>query len=260
LQVLQGLRAAYVLHKAGEFAHQALKGAVARMAQDGTIVNLASGGTIRLTPYLVEVRPPNTAPIPIDMQQLSGVTRYGQQVTIQRWSNGPLHLDMASLDDAGRLELHVRSSVQSVQAYAPTQFAQQAPSTKGGMSKLAIVGIILGICVVLGVIGSMMDSSDNPSSASFSSARPTATRVQSQSSGTSFRDGTHRVGADIQAGTYRNSNSSNFCYWERLSGFGGTIGDVIANNVSYDIQTVSIKRSDAGFKSIDCGTWTRIGT
>ena len=71
-----------------------------------------------------------------------------------------------------------------------------------------------------------------------------------------FGNGTHRVGADIPAGTYRTRADSAGCYWERLSGFSGTSDDIIANNFSDHNQIVTISSSDAGFRSNDCGVWT----
>lgn len=76
---------------------------------------------------------------------------------------------------------------------------------------------------------------------------------------TTFGSGTHIVGIDIAAGTYRNSDSSGGCYWERLSGFGGTFEEVISNNFTEYLQIVTIKPSDAGFTSQDCGTWSPLG-
>ena len=80
-----------------------------------------------------------------------------------------------------------------------------------------------------------------------------------------FGDGTYIVGSDIQAGTWTNSDSSALCYWERLSGFnadlvagfGHVTEDIIENGSSFDLQTVTIQPSDAGFYALDCGTWTR---
>ncbi len=74
---------------------------------------------------------------------------------------------------------------------------------------------------------------------------------------TTFGPGTHRVGIDIPAGTYRNSGDLSGCYWERLSGFGGTFDDIIANNFTNVRQIVEVKASDAGFKPDgDCGQWS----
>lgn len=72
-----------------------------------------------------------------------------------------------------------------------------------------------------------------------------------------FGPGLHRIGIDIPAGTYRNSGFSSGCYWERLSGFGGTFDEIIANNFTYVRQIVELKPTDAGFDADgECGTWS----
>lgn len=74
---------------------------------------------------------------------------------------------------------------------------------------------------------------------------------------TTFNSGTFIVGEDIEAGTYTNVGSSGFCYWERVSGFGGTFDEIIANGAVETRQIVTIAPTDAGFTSNDCGTWTQ---
>jgi hypothetical protein len=71
-----------------------------------------------------------------------------------------------------------------------------------------------------------------------------------------FSDGTYIVGVDVAAGTWRTSGGPS-CYWERRSGFGGTLDDILANNFGGGSQVVTISPSDKGFQSKDCGTWTR---
>lgn len=72
-----------------------------------------------------------------------------------------------------------------------------------------------------------------------------------------FKDGTYRVGIDIQPGTYQ-AVAPNDCYWQRLRGFSGGISDTIVN--SFAGQTiVTIAPTDAGFESERCGGWTKIG-
>jgi hypothetical protein len=71
-------------------------------------------------------------------------------------------------------------------------------------------------------------------------------------------DGTHVVGTGIQPGTYQNSDSSAGCYWERLSGFGGTVEEIIANGFTYGPAVVTISPTDAGFTSARCGFWTLV--
>ena len=73
-------------------------------------------------------------------------------------------------------------------------------------------------------------------------------------------DGAERIdGIEISPGVWRNDDSSGGCYWERVSGWSGALGDIISNSFSSSIQTVTIEGSDVGFFSEDCGTWTKIG-
>ena len=73
---------------------------------------------------------------------------------------------------------------------------------------------------------------------------------------TTFGDGIHIVGTDIESGTYRSSPPDS-CYWARLSGFSGDSDDIIANDNSV-APVVTIFATDIGFESSRCGTWTRI--
>ncbi len=72
-----------------------------------------------------------------------------------------------------------------------------------------------------------------------------------------FGDGTYQVGKDIKAGTYRTRTGSPGCYYARLKGFGGSVDDIIANDNTDAPAVVTIKASDKGFESQNCGTWTR---
>ena len=80
-----------------------------------------------------------------------------------------------------------------------------------------------------------------------------------KSPGSKMGSGAYLVGFEVRPGLWRNSNSSDGCYWERTSGFTNTLGEIHANNFTFDIQIVEIKKSDVGFTSSDCGTWTKIG-
>ena len=80
-------------------------------------------------------------------------------------------------------------------------------------------------------------------------------RVVSGGGSDVFRDGTHIVGLDIRAGTYRNTGGE-YCYWERLSGFSGEFDDIIANGTLDGVRgVVTIRATDKGFSSQDCGEW-----
>src|SRR5258708_4194526 len=71
-----------------------------------------------------------------------------------------------------------------------------------------------------------------------------------------FGDGTYQVGKDIKPGTYRTRVGSPGCYYARLSGFGGSFGEIMANNNTDAPAIVTIAATDKGFQSQNCGTWT----
>jgi len=73
----------------------------------------------------------------------------------------------------------------------------------------------------------------------------------------SFGSGVYLVGKDIPAGRYY-TVPANGCYWERLSGLGGTLAEIIANDIisGYSQAIVDIKASDLAFSTnAACGTW-----
>lgn len=73
----------------------------------------------------------------------------------------------------------------------------------------------------------------------------------------SFGAGVYRVGQAIPAGRYY-TVPANGCYWERLSGLGGTLAEIIANDFVSDYRQaiVDIKASDLAFSTnASCGTW-----
>ena len=76
---------------------------------------------------------------------------------------------------------------------------------------------------------------------------------------TSFGTGTFLVGVDIVSGLYRSSPETILpCYWERLSGLGGTIDEIIASGFSEGPTIVKIASSDYAFKSSGCTQWNLV--
>jgi hypothetical protein len=73
--------------------------------------------------------------------------------------------------------------------------------------------------------------------------------------GTIPGDGTFIVGEDIQPGTYETEGSES-CYWERLSGTSGTMDDVITNGLPTGPTTITISPSDEAFLTEGCSEWT----
>lgn len=77
--------------------------------------------------------------------------------------------------------------------------------------------------------------------------------------GTFPGDGTFLVGTDIQPGTYRgNAGSSDLCYWARLSGLSGELGDIISNETASGPTVVTIGASDVASDTNGCGEWTLV--
>ena len=74
----------------------------------------------------------------------------------------------------------------------------------------------------------------------------------------SFGAGVQQVYLDIQPGTYRNSDSSDGCYWARLASFSGEVDDIIADGTSLEPVIVTISDTDVGFESVGCGSWTKV--
>ena len=70
-----------------------------------------------------------------------------------------------------------------------------------------------------------------------------------------FSDGAFIVGVDISPGTWR-ADAPEGCYWARLRGFSGAMGDLIANENGNAVVTIA--PSDMGFASHRCGTWTQL--
>jgi hypothetical protein len=87
----------------------------------------------------------------------------------------------------------------------------------------------------------------------------TVTVITTATPKVAFSAGTYRVNTDIQAGTYQSVTVYGGCYWARLSGFGGTLDEIIANFFGSSPTIVTISATDAGFHSESCGGWSKIG-
>jgi len=66
--------------------------------------------------------------------------------------------------------------------------------------------------------------------------------------------GSYLVGIDIQPGRYRGEGGADFmesCYWARLSGFSGSLGEIIANDNSTGQFFIDVQPGDVGLET-DC--------
>ncbi len=71
-----------------------------------------------------------------------------------------------------------------------------------------------------------------------------------------FGDGDYMVGTDIAPGTWKAQDAKG-CYWARVKDFTGEPADTIGNANGSGI--VTIQKSDKGFVSSGCGSWTFAG-
>jgi hypothetical protein len=72
-----------------------------------------------------------------------------------------------------------------------------------------------------------------------------------------LRGSTYIVRTDISPGTYR-SRAGGACYWARLRSFTGSTSAIISNDNVVGSTIVTIRRTDRGFHSHGCATWTRL--
>ena len=99
-----------------------------------------------------------------------------------------------------------------------------------------------------------VDPSPNPTPRLLATRTPTPTPPTATPE-PGFGGGTLIVGTDIDPGIYSTRPNHDDCYWERLSGFGGTFDEIIANGIGNPRHIVEILSTDAGFTSSGCGRW-----
>ena len=149
----------------------------------------------------------------------------------------------------------------------------------GGLRRFLIIGGIgcgglVVLVVLLGVLGAILGETDTANSPVEEGERERGAEEQREAApepdpepapepepqpdpNPHFDDGMHRVGTDIQPGTYRTRTASAGCYWARLSGFGGDLDEILANGNTDAPAVVTVEPTDAGFESNQCGTWTQ---
>lgn len=71
-----------------------------------------------------------------------------------------------------------------------------------------------------------------------------------------FGNGIRAVGTAVPPGLYRSVNgAAASCYWARLSGFGGTSGEIRANDLGGGPRILEVRPDDRGIESSGCATW-----
>ena len=206
------------------------------------LVDVAIPGLIDWDPRASDSR--DRAPI----GALFGRGRRGKEAAgHHRWESGipscwPSHgeLGVKALRGVGKVRLRRLSATTSIRRTGRTTLA----------ARVLLASVVLVAGMAQGAPAAAAEQRNEAQSSTVevnTVAMPAAT----------FGDGTFHVGAGIQPGTYRTRVAAPLgCYWERLSGFGGTIDEVIANDFTAGTSVVTIAPTDAGFSSSRCGTWT----
>ncbi|GHO63871.1 hypothetical protein KSC_027630 [Ktedonobacter sp. SOSP1-52] len=139
----------------------------------------------------------------------------------------------------------------------PPPYPQQP--TKKPMGKMGKFGIgclvLVGVLIVCGVISTLTRGTPTQSNPNQTQTQTQATQEPTKPATQAptpkpyphFGDGTFEVGKDIQPGTYRTREASSGCYFARLKGFGGAVGDIIANGNTDAPTVITIARTDKGF-------------
>jgi zinc-ribbon domain len=127
---------------------------------------------------------------------------------------------------------------------------------------VVVLVLLLVLLFLISRCGSGGGSKGGGGGSTTASERTTQEQTKGQKKATEdpnphFGDGTHRVGEDIEPGTYRTREGSSGCYYARLSGFGGGFDEILANDNTSDPAIVTIEPTDVGFESRRCGTWTQ---
>jgi len=97
--------------------------------------------------------------------------------------------------------------------------------------------------VVLGRLGALLFPAQSPA------PQPSASVLPDR-----FGDGTHRVGADIAPGTYRNTADDTLCSWRRTRRSDGRALEIVSVTATFR-QVVRLSPTDSEFWSQGCGTW-----
>jgi len=126
---------------------------------------------------------------------------------------------------------------------------------------IAIAGAALAL-VGCGSTGSTTRTSTYTRTVTVTSTNAPAAPTSPASSGytTIPGEGTFRVGADFQPGTYTSSpaEAAHHCYWYRLGDLSGTSSGQIASGYTLGPVYVTISSTDAAFKTEGCQTWQKV--
>jgi hypothetical protein len=133
------------------------------------------------------------------------------------------------------------------------------PWAAGGV----LVGLILGVGIAGAGGGNTAAPATAPVYAPAAPVQAAPAELADKPSVEGIGDGIWEVGVDLQPGKYKTAgpedNALGQCYFSRLETGDGSIGDIIANNLTEGPATVTIKSSDGMFESKGCQPWQKTG-
>ena len=145
----------------------------------------------------------------------------------------------------------VKAGTYRIRVPASGCYWERVSGLGGTFDELIAVGYVAGYAVVTIAPTDVAFKSDGCGIWSSDLSAVTKTR-------TAFGEGTFIVGVDMQSGRYQSSATAGGCSWRRLSGFGGTFNEIIANDYVDGPTIVDIAAGDKGFASDRCGDWTLV--
>lgn len=137
---------------------------------ENDLFRLASGGVVRTVPNGIEIAPPAGPAVFVHEYDILGGSVDDLTVSINTRRQGVIALAMRDHDESRRLVEYLRplsSSAHAVPVYPSMQPTYAAPSaSSGGLSGLQValilIAAILGLCVFLAIMSSIVASDDSP--------------------------------------------------------------------------------------------------
>jgi hypothetical protein len=142
-------------------------------------------------------------------------------------------------------------------------------STRGMVIAVAIGGLLVIGLVFAGLLSGSGDDSDEDSTRgevttterdTTTTERPTTTAAPTTTTTLppGFDDGIHLVPAELAPGRWMTKGGGS-CFFQRLSGLGGTQDQVIGSGLASGQGIVDIAPTDVAFDSFGCERWTVYG-
>jgi hypothetical protein len=148
--------------------------------------------------------------------------------------------------------------------------ARRGPDVGSGQAVAGIVlgaiGAFFGLLVTVGVFAIASHASHDGSPTMVPAVAPSTGHAAGAGQlhmVESFGDGSWLVGAEIPSGTYKSAGPTPsvipVCMWQRLSGTGGTLNEIITSDVSQGPAVVTIEPTDKAVKFSGCKDFVKVG-